>query len=442
MADKDTNPYYLRNVDLDKLDLSSYAKDYSPEELDAVKASLREVQSQHHAAYEALPLSDKAQIYASEKFGDFQKYAEQNPEIAYGAPAAAVGGAAIVGAQKLFGSLRDKISSITNSTAAPLPDDAILAKQIPEKPVVSAAPSTPAPVSQETPPAAVKGVDKTPDQIRREKLAQAQAQLDGRITAPQPTAPAPTPSAQTLTPTQLVESAQPSSIPEGMTPETDVGKIPKDMGLVEKGTGNTVINAADKKVIEAEKALAKQGAIVPKGMKPDYLKPKGGIGVGPYHWFENQVGVERAPSLWRELFGEKNVPLKDVQEKYKAFAQSVPEGYTPRSDEGVLSKRGGNFGKTSAVPEYIRGSSSIEGMARTGLAALGILPVAQKLKQGDFKGALNEAIPASALIDPRLSLALSPLYTSEEEIATLKKAEQGRKVGAGRGIAPPSAYQR
>jgi hypothetical protein len=257
-----------------------------------------------------------------------------------------------------------------------------------------------------------------------------------------PTAPAPTPSAQTLTPTQLVESAQPSSIPEGMTPETDVGKIPKDMGLVEKGTGNTVINAADKKVIEAEKALAKQGAIVPKGMKPDYLKPKGGIGVGPYHWFENQVGVERAPSLWRELFGEKNVPLKDVQEKYKAFAQSVPEGYTPRSDEGVLSKRGGNFGKTSAVPEYIRGSSSIEGMARTGLAALGILPVAQKLKQGDFKGALNEAIPASALIDPRLSLALSPLYTSEEEIATLKKAEQGRKVGAGRGIAPPSAYQR
>jgi hypothetical protein len=46
------------------------------------------------------------------------------------------------------------------------------------------------------------------------------------------------------------------------------------------------------------------------------------------------------------------------------------------------------------------------------------------------------------MIDPRISLALSPLYTSDEEIAILKKAEQGRKAGAGRGIAPPSAYMR
>jgi hypothetical protein len=32
--------------------------------------------------------------------------------------------------------------------------------------------------------------------------------------------------------------------------------------------------------------------------------------------------------------------------------------------------------------------------------------------------------------------------TSPEDLRVLRAAEQGRKVGGGRGIAPPSAYQR
>jgi len=262
MADKDTNPYYLRNVDLDKLDLSSYGKDYSPEELAAVKASLREVQNQHHAAYEALPLIDKAQIYASEKFGQYQKYAEQNPEIAFGAPAALATGVAVIGGQKLFSSLRDKLSSMTNSTAAPLPDDGLLAHQMSQKnlPVV-AKPSTPLPLSQEIPPAAVNGIDKTPDQIRREKLAQAQAQIEGR---PVPTAPAPIPSAQTMTPEQMIQASKPEPS-SGMTAETNVGNRPKDMGLVERSAYNTMMNEAS----AAEKAAAPVGsAPAPATNKP------------------------------------------------------------------------------------------------------------------------------------------------------------------------------
>jgi hypothetical protein len=179
----------------------------------------------------------------------------------------------------------------------------------------------------------------------------------------------------------------------------------------------------------------------PEGMRSQYTKNKANpIGPGAFNHLVNNLGLEKATEVWEGRYGKTNVPYQQFVEEYSKAAGKEMHGPVKPLPEG--SKPGGAFGKPEFIPEYIRGSAPIEAMARTGLAALGIMPIAQKLKQGDFKGALNEAIPASALIDPRLSLALSPLYTSEEEIATLKKAEQGRKVGAGRGIAPPSAYQR
>lgn len=480
MSDKDTNPYYLRNVDLDKLDLSSYGKDYSAEELDAVKTSLRELQKQHHAEYEALPLADKAQMYAIEKFGNYQKYAEQNPEIAYGAPAAAVGGTAILGAQKLFGSLRDKISSLTNSTAAPLPDDAILAKQMPEKPVVAAAPSTPAPISQETPPAAVKGVDKTPDQIRKEKLAQAQAQLEGRAATPAaPTAPAPTPSAQTMTPKQLIEAAQPASYPEGVTPETEVGKPYKEMPLVERGAANTEINAANKKVTAAEKALAQQGAVMPakpqlpvvpksvlkaQAAKGSYLNMFGYQASNPDS--PQSIGAKKAYDLFfnTELEGKTPKSNPDYpnkfkglpefhKEKYLPFVQQNMQNFDPATQSYLNKSMAKNAQRSSealakaGVPiDKQAGKISTEALGTTlrgGLAGLAVIPAINQLRQGNYKEALNEIIPAVGLANPLAGLVTAPLYTSPEERAlmsnmSLKELEEYKtKVGAGRGIAPP-----
>ena len=370
-------------------------------------------------------------------------------EIPWEGPAAvAATGAALWGAKKAVGSETGQkvIRSIKDrffSPSTPTPDPLAGPVQTP-----GTALNAPA-VAQGAPQPVTAQEGPSVEQIRVAKQRAAQASIEGRpvVSGAGPVtqsvvestiAPAP---AQTSA--EMLTNPKPE-LPAGTTAEQDFGKAPKDKVFVERSN----VSKMSKEATAAEKALSQQGAVVPGKMKPDYPKPEGGIGVGPYHWFENQVGIERAPSLWRELFGEKNVPLKEVQEKYKQFAQSVPEGYTPRS-EGVLLKRGGNFKKTTNVPDYIRGSSSIEGMARTGLGALGIMPVAHKIKEGDYKGALNEMIPAMAMIAPSLSLAASPLYTSEEDKNTLEAMRQKgfksfkeledykRQVGAGRGIVPP-----
>lgn len=174
----------------------------------------------------------------------------------------------------------------------------------------------------------------------------------------------------------------------------------------------------------------------PEGWRSQYERSKKNpIGPGGFNYIAGQYGPEEAKIRWEEQYGKKNVPYEQVVSDFGASKR--PEHVSAEGKKG-----GGSFKKPEFVPEYIRGSAPVEAMARSGLAALGILPVAQKIKQGDYKGALNEAIPAMAMIAPALSLAASPLYTSEEEMKILKNAEQKRKVGAGRGIAPPSDYMR
>ena len=213
-----------------------------------------------------------------------------------------------------------------------------------------------------------------------------------------------------------------------LTPQTTLGNEPIVSNAVSP-------NKAPAPVIKTE-------SVAPEGMHPQYKpNPKKGImGPSAFNHLANNIGFEKAIQVWEDRYGKTNVPYKEFMAEYEKAAGKQMHGPVKPLAEGA--KPGGSFGKPEFVPEYIRGSSSIEGMARAGLGALGILPVAKKIKEGDYKGALNEAIPASALIDPRISLALSPLYTSDEEIAILKKAEQARKAGAGRGIAPPSAYMR
>ena len=452
MDDKNTNPYYLRNVDLDKLDFSSYGKGYSSQELDDVKTSLRELQKQHHAEYEALPLIDKAQIYATEKFGDYQKYAEQNPEIAYGVPAAVVGGAAIVGAQKLFGSLRDKISSLTNSNAAPLPDDSILAKQMPDKPVVSAAPSTPAPVSQETPPAAVKGIDKTPDQIRREKLAQAQAQLDGRAIAP--TAPAPTPSAQTMTPEQMVQADKPASIPQGMTAETEVGKAPKDMGLVEAGDTNRELKAAEKQASAAEKELAKQGAVTPtsKTKKPAVPIFKTASDIPPGMVFRPDVGnLDRglvnilgpegrlyAKEVLNEgkMFGHAGA---DYNQKLKGLVSNYAEELKKITPSIDLTTREGRI--AVGAPHTENYGSALGKAAKVGGVLGTLMTIAQSANAREAAGNVAESLLPIGLTPS--NLAPGTLYTPaqqrefSEQLAKQKASERQKLGSPYRSVPPP-----
>lgn len=76
----DTPSYRLRNADIANLDLSEFSKDYSAEELSAVRQALFQKQKEQQEKFNALPMLDQAKIYVSENFGDLQKAVEQNPE--------------------------------------------------------------------------------------------------------------------------------------------------------------------------------------------------------------------------------------------------------------------------------------------------------------------------------------------------------------------------
>lgn len=264
--------------------------------------------------------------------------------------------------------------------------------------------------------------------LANSEKAKAQKAIDSSLKAmqPQPSAPPEIAAAAVTPPAQvandIVQEVKP--LPDVVEPSNQLATEP------EKVTPKTV---------EENKPAKVKAPVVPVDDRiPSYPNPKRNklagdvIGQGGWHWYQGQLGPE-AEANWLRTYGRTNQPYSEVK-------QAVKEGRLTGAE--VKEGKGGAFPREATVPSYIRGSASLEAMARTGLGALGIMPVAQKIKEKDYKGALNELIPAMAMISPSMSLAMSPLYTSEEEIATLKKAEQARKVGAGRGIAPPSDYMR
>jgi hypothetical protein len=110
----------------------------------------------------------------------------------------------------------------------------------------------------------------------------------------------------------------------------------------------------------------------------------------------------------------------------------------------------GNVEKLIAagVPLSQQGKASMggmAGMAGLGLGGLMVAPAmaeaAQAAKRGDVGMTASNA--AELLnIHPVTALLNQMFGTSPQELETLRKAEQGRKVGGGRGVAPPSSYQR
>ena len=226
----------------------------------------------------------------------------------------------------------------------------------------------------------------------------------------------------------------------GTAIETEVGKKLQEIPLVEKSAKTTALKAAEKNIAIAEAP--------PEGWRANYLKNKSNpIGPGGFNYLAGQYGPEKAKAIWEEQYGKKNVPYEKVIQDWSASKNpAIPLA------EGV--KPGGTVPRGPHVPDYIKGGASIEGMTRTGFAALGLLPVAKELSKGNYKNALNEAIPAMSMVAPALSLAASPLYTSSEEKDTLNSIKQRGfksfkeleeykdKIAGGRGVAPPSNYQK
>lgn len=194
---------------------------------------------------------------------------------------------------------------------------------------------------------------------------------------------------------------------------------------------------------EKSSTAASKTVVAPEGMRPQYEKSpkKNPMGPGGYNWIYGQEG-ERAPATWENLFGKKNVPYEEAQNKYMEFQMTGQEpgrglNELPRGEMGGANK------KPKFIPEYIKGGATLGGLgaaAGGGLAALGVVQAIKHGKEtGDWSNLAQFGVDTIAgAINPALLVGthMEGLNTGEaEELA--KKRYEG-KVGGGRGVAPPS----
>jgi hypothetical protein len=233
--------------------------------------------------------------------------------------------------------------------------------------------------------------------------------------------------------------------------------------------GKTVSTGATPAQAEAPiiKAEELKQAIEPTGMKPNYNKgKKNPIGPGAYNWLAGQEGP-KAPETWRNIVGDKNIKYDQFMSEFKP----VYEGYIGSYGEPDPFKQianPGEYRRPSMVPESIRGSSNLKGLA--GLAGtagllmaattpeskaamaraseaikdIGISPEAILRGKGDELGRMGNAYVSAG--NPNylreLKAQLDVETNPERRSVLLREFQKIGGSGAGRGVAPPSAYLR
>ena len=234
-----------------------------------------------------------------------------------------------------------------------------------------------------------------------------------------------------------------------------VGEAVSTGGNVDQAIKQTVANQLD--------------ATAPQGMRENYKRSKTEpIGPGAFNHLANNVGLDNATKIWQEVYGQKNVPYAEYMAQYSKAAGKEMQGPVRPLAEGA--KPGGSFGTPKYIPEYIKGSASPQALMATAaasaipaLAAAGyqaykgnkekvdaelkdawesmksvvtmpidVAKAAGKGNFGPFKDLLMSMNPGTLLMNE----------ANKRDEAAIQRMIQAEKVGAGRGIAPPSAYQR
>ena len=194
-------------------------------------------------------------------------------------------------------------------------------------------------------------------------------------TFPSPAAPMGVPPAPPAPINAIPEVANPINVPD----------------VTEK---KTRLHGEEKNIRDAEIArIANNSVEIPgkPGMRANYVKPivpplnpetgKPWIGSGGYNYLASQVGHEAAPEAWKALYGEQNIPHKQVQADY-AEARKLA-GVPPKT-------KGGAFGTPTEIPNFIKGHAT-PGFLGV-LAGLGLLGAAGSSKGQEAMAKAGEAI--------------------------------------------------
>lgn len=204
-----------------------------------------------------------------------------------------------------------------------------------------------------------------------------------------------------------------------------------------QGEGNKVIHK--KGEINSLKDIPKGYVFVPGGQnmdivrnavgQPTYtqqLKGTGGYPTSPQAAYEQSRGINQSLN-------------RPTREELKASGQPMPEPTPSITQKIAGSKTVKVAGTTGAlILATDLANAAVTGQSPLASTAQGFT---NALKSGDYGMAASHAAELLNL-HPLGMLGNALFGTSPEELQTLRNAQQARTVGAGRGIAPPSAYQR
>ena len=374
---------------------------------------------------------------------------------------AAAGAAALAGGEAIVGGLKNR--SIKNPQVAEVVGDLAKAEVAPTDYTVPAyqrkaaiIDTAGAPVAQPT--------QMTPEQILKQRSEQIRAAGIQPPTAPQ--APAP----------QAAAPQVPSAPQAGAVPPVQQGPVTVTEAVV---TGQNPVQAIQKDLAQqidtaptqpiappSEAGVKTRAAKTTVNFKPGQALPEGttfrpDIGNLDRSLY-NILGPEHRRNAMEMLnngkpFGDVadvNAAVKDISAKYWSELQGqIPEtilSREARAAQGVKSEFG-NFGKLGK-------GVKVAGVAGTLLTLADLANAAQQAKEGNYAEAAKTAAPALdptglafAAVNPNEASGMlknvSPMagMLSQLFMAGSDKAEKEaykKKVGSGRGIAPPSAYQR
>jgi len=270
------------------------------------------------------------------------------------------------------------------------------------------------------------------------------------------------------------KEATATQTPKTETPlDTKVKPLnPVEGTIIEQGVANTELKAAGQQLKTAEKEFAAGAA---KGLPPPALTTGSGMpahqGLAPEgaRISKNFASLDKVPKdmvfvpegqymdIVRNATGQKAYTenLKSTggypATPTAAYAQSREINKSlGRATRDQAIAAGSDLGETTkSITKKVGAGKAVKVAGVTGalISMAELANAAQEgtsaAKEGDSQMARGYATDVIGALTGPLGMIASQVFgTSPEDIRTLRAADQAKKIGAGRGIAPPSAYQR
>lgn len=201
---------------------------------------------------------------------------------------------------------------------------------------------------------------------------------------------------------------------------------------------SVIATAPTPKAVDTAVAKTEPVVKVKKPVEPTTFRAD--LGPGD-NWLYNTAGPEKRKAILKEFNDGKPAKTYDeAQRLWNLYVESRREGFAgPEMTKEVRKERGipprENFGQLGKV-------AKVAGVAGLALTASQMAQAAQAARKGDYSQASEMGFNMLGLV-PGIGTAFNTLtFSGGLNEGEEKELAYRQKVGAGRGVAPPSAYMR